>query len=323
MPSCGFASRRPGHSRPGRCRPPSAAGRRSGPGLARRRQSTGPGPLRHGRSRAAARGAAPAPAAPARRGTRPPRPGPAASSMVFSHRGMPPAAGAAVPAGGTVPAARRRGGGGTGCGLPGPAGRRRWRRAPDSQHGPRADHVRVRTDDPPVGRVQRRPAASHRQPGRDTRECVTGLDRVPGRGPAGQHEDGAGINDIRVRADDRPVGRVQRRPAAAHVVPRRDARQRVTRLYHIPREGRATATGGHARRARQGDLSSTIACRCSPERWDDPLMPAASRTTRMPQASTAHADFVHARIVLPFLPRSSAPDAVARTPKNGPGKERT
>ena len=122
---------------------------------------------------------------------------PAASSMVFSHRGMPLAAGAPVPAGsGTVPAAcRRRRRRHWVRAARARRGRRRRGRAPDRQHGPGADRVRVRTDDPPVGRVQRRPAAAHGEHGGDARQRVTGRDRVADRShPARQHQDGAGAD---------------------------------------------------------------------------------------------------------------------------------
>ena len=48
-------------------------------------------------------------------------------------------------------------------------------------------------------------------------------------------------------------------------------------------------------------------------------MPAATRTTRMLQASTAHADFKHACTYLPFLPRAiQRPNAAGPDAKNGP-----
>ena len=181
--------------------------------------------------------------------------------MVFSHCGMPPVAGAPVPVGAGRCPLPADGGGGNRVRAARARRGRRWRcRAPDRQHGPGADRVRVRTDDPPVGRVQRRPAAAHGQHGGDARQGVTGRDRVAGRShPAGQHQDGAGADRVRIRTDERPVGRVQRRPAAAHGEPRGDAGQRVTRPHGIPRDGtrHRLRCRGHAQRAGQGDLSST------------------------------------------------------------------
>src|SRR5438067_915717 len=48
-------------------------------------------------------------------------------------------------------------------------------------------------------------------------------------------------------------------------------------------------------------------------------MPAATRTTRMLQASTAHADFKHACTCVPFLPRGiQRPNAAGPDAQNGP-----
>ena len=161
---------------------------------------------------------------------------------------------------GAVPGARRR--------------RRRWcrpsgrpRRGRCRCRGPRhreyragADQVRIRADDVPVGRVQGRPAAAHGEHGRDRGQGVPRHDPVPGRRPpAGQHQDGAGADDIGVGADARPVGRVQGRPAAAHGQAGGNAGQRVAGLHDVPGGGARRRTGrrGDAQRAGEGDLSTT------------------------------------------------------------------
>ena len=190
---------------------------------------------------------------------------------------MPAVAGALARTGGDgagcQPAQRRRAGDGA---APGPhRGRRRCRRMRDRQHGPGPDHVRVRADDLPVRRVKSRPAAAHGQRRRDPGQGVTGHDLVADRCRlARQHQDGAGPDDIRIGADERPVRRVKSRPAAAHAETRGDAGQRVTGLHDILR-GRARrrhGCRGEAQRAGQGDLrycscySYYSRCGCSPGR---------------------------------------------------------
>ena len=119
--------------------------------------------------------------------------------------------------------------------------------------------IRVRADDRPVSRVQRLPAAPHAQSGGDPRQGVARLDGVAGRGsPAGEHQHGPGVDHVRIRADDRPVGLVQCLPAAPHVQCGGDAGQCVTRPHDIPRGHRGGLCRRRGRRGHvQGDLGST------------------------------------------------------------------
>ena len=118
-------------------------------------------------------------------------------------------------------------------------------------------------DDSAVSGVERRPAAGYGELGGDARQGVSGPDRVANRcHPAWQHQNGAGMNDIRIRADHSPVSRVKSLPAAAHCACCGDAGQRVTWLHDVPRRGlrrrgrrRGRRSGVH--RASQSDRGST------------------------------------------------------------------
>ena len=136
----------------------------------------------------------------------------------------------------------------------------RCRRAREREHGARTDHVRVRADDLAVSLVERRPAAGYGELGGDARQGVSGPDCVANRCYlAWQHQNGAGMNDIRIRADHSPVSRVKSLPAAAHCACRGDAGQRVTWLHDVPRRGLRRRRGRRrgVRRASQGDRGST------------------------------------------------------------------
>jgi hypothetical protein len=94
----------------------------------------------------------------------------------------------------------------------------------EREHGPGVDEVRVGTDGPAVDRIQSGPAAAHSELGRDARQGVTGRNPVAdGRLPAGQHQNGTGVDDVRVGTDGPAVGRIQSGPAAAHGELGRDA----------------------------------------------------------------------------------------------------
>ena len=70
--------------------------------------------------------------------------------------------------------------------------RARRRRPGQRQHRARVNHVRVGADDPPVRRVQGRPAAAHPQRGGDAGQGVTGLHDIPRPGPAAATASSAG-----------------------------------------------------------------------------------------------------------------------------------
>ena len=122
------------------------------------------------------------------------------------------------------------------------------------------------------------------------------------------------MNDIRIRADERPVGRIKSRPAAAHGEPRGDAGQRVTRLHDIPRGGALPRheCRSDAQRAGQGDLSSTTRnAGVRRGRSDGSLHADRHQDDHQDAPGEHHARGLrpHTHSAVTFLPRGSAPDA--------------
>ena len=89
-----------------------------------------------------------------------------------------------------------------------------------------------------------------------------------------------------------------------------------------PAAGRVAATNTAATLTAAASVTSVVllAVRMFAEAGrTDPVMPAATRTTKMLQANTAHADFKHACTYVPFLPRGiQRPNAAGPDAKNGP-----
>ena len=230
---------------------------------------------------------------------------PAASSRVFSHRGMPaggrrclgPGRGRCpVPLAGDGDGAGRGRWAGPGAGGDGAAG------CGTVEHGPGADQVRIGADDMPVGRVQGRPAAAHGQGGRDARPgCHRPRPCSGPEHPAGQHQDGARADDVRIGADARPVGRVQGRPAAAHGEPGGDAGQTCHRpARHTWRRGAPPSSVPRPRSACWcGRVTWVVLLAVRVFAWaggTDPFIPAATRTSagcsrraRRTRTSSTHA----------------------------------
>ena len=164
---------------------------------------------------------------------------PAASSVVFSHPGIPAAARGREPGGlhrhrmlrrarphRRMPRPPRR----RPVPRPGPPRRDGHRRPRDGQHQPSADHAGISADAVPVGRIQRPPATRHTQPGRDTSQRITSRHHIPGRHDrTGHHQHQPGTDHIRIARRRPAVGRIQHRPATPHTNSGGDARQRVAR----------------------------------------------------------------------------------------------